>query len=214
MVAAMCVVMSSCLKNDDSNYVPPVDPAVEAPILKAFADSMNSNFDAHFITQSDSLHYYGVNKEGTAYELKGFLAPYLYYDIVDQGDMTNDSIPMQDSELGGNVGGTTMVYNTLSDSTLYVSATYEGKLLNGQVFDDSHKTEAFFSPVPQTSTNYGLIIAWQLLLNKVGRGGHIRILTPSYYGYANQAMEGIPVNSPLYFDIYVKGFISNNYGKK
>ena len=39
VVAATCLVMSSCLKNNNDNYVAPVDPSVEAPELQSFIDS-------------------------------------------------------------------------------------------------------------------------------------------------------------------------------
>lgn len=199
MVAAMCVVMSSCLKNDDSSYVAPVDPAAQDSLLRDF---MDAHPDFNMITQSDSLYYYVVNNQSI--KLTGVLAPYLYYEIVDPGDMTNDSTVLTDDEIGGKKGGNVTVFNTLSDSTLIVSASYTGTLLDGTVFDKTDDKNVLFF-IHQT------IYAWQFLMNKVGRGGHIRILAPSIYGYSNSAQQGIPVNSPLYFDVKVAGFIKNEY---
>lgn len=201
MVAAMCLVMSSCLKDDNSSYVPPVDPAQEDSVLTAFADAHGYNM----VTQSDSLHYYVYHQETGLAELKGVLLPYLYYEIVEQGNMTPDSTEVPDSELGGSHSGNTTVFNTVSDTTLYVSVSYTGTLLDGTVFDKTDDGKSAILALP------ALLTCWQTLIPKIGRGGHIRILSPSYYGYANQSNGQIPANSPLYFDIKVNGFIRNNY---
>ena len=204
MVAAMCVVMSSCLKNDTPDYIPPVDPADEAAALQAFIDSTGYNLE----TQSDSLYYYKYNGQTGKGELTGLLAPYLYYEVVDPGNMSPGTTEVPDSELGGTKSGNTTVYNTLSDSTLFFSVSYTGTLLDGTVFDKTDEGKAYLAGLPN------MIAAWQLLLGKVGRGGHIRILTPSYYAYANQSVGDIPANTPLYFDVYIHGFIKNDYASK
>ncbi|WP_091399817.1 FKBP-type peptidyl-prolyl cis-trans isomerase [Arachidicoccus rhizosphaerae] len=199
MLAAMCVTMSSCLKNDSDNYVAPVDPSVEAPALQAFIDSTGYNM----VTQSDSLYLYVSN--GTNFELKGYKMPYLYYEIVNPGNLTQGSTDTSDAAIGGSVGGNTTIYNTYTDSTLIASVTYKGTLLNGTEFGKSDEPVLFAIP--------NMIYAWQALVGKVGKGGEIRILTPSLYGYSNSAKTGIPANSPLYFDVKVVGFVKNSYGK-
>lgn len=199
MVAAMCVVMSSCLKNDTPDYIPPVDPADEAPALQAFIDSTGYNLE----TQSSDYSYFSYNRSTGEIKASTIAAPYLYYEIVEPGDMSAGSVQVPITDLGGTGDKDVTVHNTYSDSTLGVWATYKGTLLDGTTFDEteSGKSATFFLPVT--------IAAWQLLIGKVGKGGHIRILTPSAYGYSNQKMQGIPANSPLYFDITVKGFIEN-----
>jgi FKBP-type peptidyl-prolyl cis-trans isomerase FkpA len=199
MVAAMCVTMSSCLKNDSDNYVAPVAPADEAPALQAFIDSTGYNL----ITQSDSLQYYVYT--GTKYELKNYLAPYLYYEVVDAGDQSTETVQMNDKDLGGSKGTQVTVYNKLTDSTLIFSATYTATLLDGTVVDKQFKDDPYMNVIPQ------MIYAWQLLFTKVNKGGHIRILTPSYFAYGNQKYGSIPVNSPMYFDVYIKGYLNNSY---
>ena len=202
IVAAVCLVMTSCLKSD-SNYIEPVSPEAQDSIIQAFAEINGFNV----ITQSDSLHWYAFNSQKNEYELTGVLAPNLYYEIVEPGDMSDGSAEVPDESLGGSKTGTTTVYNTLSDSTLIVSASYTGKLLDGTVFDKTDGENVLFA-LPRT------IYAWQFLLNKVGKGGRIRIITPSIYGYSNAPQQGIPANSPLFFDITVAGFVKNDYNSQ
>jgi len=201
MVTAMCVVMSSCLKNDTPDYVPPVDPATEVPALEAFIDSTGYNL----ATQSGDYSYYSFDQSTQTFKLATASAPYMYYEVVTPGNMTAGSVDTSDAAIGGTIGGTTTIYNTYTDTTLYASVTYVGTLLDGTVFDK--QDEPVLLPVPN------LMPAWYLLMNKVGKGGEIRILTPSAYGYSNVAKQGIPANSPLYFDIKVVGFVKTTYGK-
>ena len=199
MVAAMCVVMSSCLKNDTPDYVPPVDPATEVPALEAFIDSTGYNL----ATQSSDYSYYSYDQSSQTFKTATVSAPYLYFEIVDPGDMTAGTAQVPISEIGGTGDQEVTIHNTYSDSTLGAWVSYKGTLLDGTVFDKTDDGKAIGLFVPKTIT------AWQLLLGKVGKGGHIRILSPSVYGYANQNIQGIPVNSPLYFDVTVEGFIEN-----
>ena len=197
LVAAMCVVMTSCLKNDNSSYVPPVDPAVEAPVLQHFIDSTGFNM----VYSQDSLFTYDAGASG--YVKVGGKFPYLYYEIVEQGDKSATPVEIDYKELGINREGKAKVYGNLSDSTVFVSVTYKGTFLDGKVFDQTKDGQAVWFWLPQTIT------AWRLLIDKVGIGGHIRILSPSIYAYGNAQVQGIPVNSPLFFDIQVKGFLHN-----
>jgi len=201
MVAAMCLVMSSCLKNDTPDYVAPVDPAAEVPALQAFIDSTGYNL----ATQSSDYSYYSFDNASQSFKLATVSAPYLYYEIVTPGNLTQGHVDTSDAAIGGSIGGTTAIYNTYTDSTLYASVTYVGTLLDGTVFDKQDKPVLL--PVPN------LVAAWYLSMNKVGKGGEIRILAPSAYGYSNVAKQGIPANSPLYFDIKIVGFVKTTYGK-
>lgn len=75
-----------------------------------------------------------------------------------------------------------------------VSVTYEGKLLNGNVFDKSN-----------TPVSFGLnrlIVGWQIGIPLVNKGGSIRLIVPSglAYGSASPGL-GIPKNSVLDFKI-------------
>ena len=74
-----------------------------------------------------------------------------------------------------------------------VTVNYEGRLLNGSVFDKS-TTSATFSLG-------GLIAGWQIGIPLIQKGGKIRLLIPSTLAYMNQVRTGIPENSVLDFTI-------------
>ena len=199
LVAAMCVVMTSCLKNDNTSYVSAVEPAAEDSLLQAFIDSTGYNM----VTTSDSLYTY-TPKDGGGFELVGFKLPYLYYEVVDEGDKSPDPIEIPYKDLGSPRADDALLYGNLTDTTEIISVTYTGTLLNGKVFDKTDEGKPYFQQL------FRLLIPWRVLIGKVGRGGHIRILTPSLYGYANSQQPGIPVNSPLFFDIHVLGFVNDS----
>jgi len=74
-----------------------------------------------------------------------------------------------------------------------VTVTYTGRLLNGSVFDQSANAVTF---------KLGQVIAgWQIGVPKIQKGGHVRILVPSAYGYGNASTGPIPANAVLDFDI-------------
>lgn len=75
-----------------------------------------------------------------------------------------------------------------------VTVDYQGRLLNGNIFDDSKGT-------PLTFTLGGLIPGWQIGIPYIQKGGKIRLLIPSYYGYGNVGVGSIPANSVLDFTI-------------
>ncbi len=74
-----------------------------------------------------------------------------------------------------------------------VTVNYEGRLLNGSVFDKS-TTAATFSLG-------ALIPGWQIGIPLIKKGGKIRLLIPSTLAYMNQARVGIPENSVLDFTV-------------
>lgn len=75
-----------------------------------------------------------------------------------------------------------------------VSVNYKGKLLNGNVFDQSNAPVSF-------GLNR-LIVGWQIGIPLVNKGGSIRLIVPSAlaYGPASPGL-GIPKNSVLDFEI-------------
>lgn len=77
-------------------------------------------------------------------------------------------------------------------STTKINAAYEGRLLNGSVFDSS---TSFAFTLPQ------VIAGWQYGIPYVQSGGKIRLLIPSLYAYGNQAVGTIPASSVLDFTI-------------
>lgn len=75
-----------------------------------------------------------------------------------------------------------------------VKVKYEGRLLNGTVFDKT-KEDA----VPFTLGN--LIPGWYYGIPLIQKGGKIRLIVPSYYAYGTSQNGSIPANSVLDFDI-------------
>ena len=83
--------------------------------------------------------------------------------------------------------------NVIYTGATQVTVNYEGRLLNGSVFDKSI-TAATFSLG-------GLIAGWQIGIPLIQKGGKIRLLIPSTLAYMNQVRKGIPENSVLDFTI-------------
>jgi len=82
---------------------------------------------------------------------------------------------------------------TYSNSTL-VTAKYAGRLLNGTVFDQT-------TTQPLTFSLGNVILGWQIGVPLIKKGGKIRLLIPSGYGYGQGGSGKIPSNAVLDFDI-------------
>lgn len=81
-----------------------------------------------------------------------------------------------------------------------MNITYEGKLLNGSVFDSGDKT---------TLNDYRLqelIEGWKIGLRKISKGGKILLFVPSAMGYKNYPTGSIPANSVLIFTVTLHNF--------
>jgi FKBP-type peptidyl-prolyl cis-trans isomerase FkpA len=75
-----------------------------------------------------------------------------------------------------------------------ITIKYEGKLLDGKVFDNGDgKEQSFYLS--------SLIKAWQIGVPKIQKGGEIRLICPPNLGYGSQASGPIPANSVLDFKI-------------
>lgn len=99
-------------------------------------------------------------------------------------------------------GGSGIYYQTLNagnGNLAYTSATqvtvkYEGRLLNGSIFDKSTS--------PVTFTLGRLVQGWQIGIPLIQKGGKIRLIIPSTLAYKNQSpTPAIPENSVLDFTI-------------
>ncbi|MFD2583368.1 FKBP-type peptidyl-prolyl cis-trans isomerase [Pedobacter vanadiisoli] len=76
-----------------------------------------------------------------------------------------------------------------------ITADYEGRLLNGTIFDSTKGT-----PISFKLGN--VILGWQFGIQKIQKGGKIRLIIPSYFGYGTQSpSSSIPPNSVLDFTI-------------
>lgn len=84
--------------------------------------------------------------------------------------------------------------NVSFNASTNVTVTYEGRLLNGNVFDSSATARTF--PLGN------LIQGWQIGIPLIQKGGKIRLLIPSTLAYKNQSPSGsIPENAVLDFTI-------------
>lgn len=75
-----------------------------------------------------------------------------------------------------------------------IHAEYEGRLLNGFVFDQTRGTPVSFA--------LGRVIdGWQIGIPQIQKGGKVRLIIPSQYGYGNAVLSSIPANSILDFTV-------------
>ncbi|MEJ7692055.1 FKBP-type peptidyl-prolyl cis-trans isomerase [Daejeonella sp.] len=82
-----------------------------------------------------------------------------------------------------------------ADST--VKAEYEGKLLNGVVFDKTGTGSA------ATLALRDVVKGWQEAVPLIKEGGTIRMVLPSSLGYGLEGSNGIPAFSTLFFTVKV-----------
>ncbi len=85
------------------------------------------------------------------------------------------------------------------NSTIYIR--YTGKFLNGTIFDQ-------VTDHAQTGWVLGsLIPGWQIALQTVGKGGHIKVLIPSSLAYGCAGYGTIPGNAILFFEVQLIDFL-------
>ena len=81
-----------------------------------------------------------------------------------------------------------------------ITANYTGRLLSGTVFDSSLNT----GRTPLEFFLTGVIDGWKIGVPLIQKGGKIRLLIPSGYGYGTAgAGSSIPPNAVLDFDIEI-----------
>jgi FKBP-type peptidyl-prolyl cis-trans isomerase FkpA len=80
------------------------------------------------------------------------------------------------------------------DRNTVINADYEGRFLDGKVFDSG--TNKDFSLE-------GVIDAWQIGVPLIQKGGTVRFITPSFYAYRNIPNSRIPANSILDFTVKI-----------
>lgn len=79
-----------------------------------------------------------------------------------------------------------------------VSFTYEGRLLNGKIFDDAYKRKPLEFDVRK------LIQGWQEAMLYLKKGGKVKLIVPPQLGYGDYELDRIPKHSILCFDLEVK----------
>jgi FKBP-type peptidyl-prolyl cis-trans isomerase len=77
-----------------------------------------------------------------------------------------------------------------------VKVNYTGTLVDGTVFDSSVKTGA-----PAEFPLDGVIAGWTEGIQKIGKGGKIKLYVPPQLGYGDEGRPGIPPGSTLIFDV-------------
>ncbi|MCE3294430.1 MAG: slyD [Crocinitomicaceae bacterium] len=78
-----------------------------------------------------------------------------------------------------------------------VSFVYQGKLLNGTIFDGENRKK------PVTFKVKKLIMGWQEAMLYLKKGGKIKLIVPPQLGYGDYSLDDIPPNSVLLFDMEV-----------
>ncbi|OQX74838.1 MAG: hypothetical protein B6D64_12465 [Bacteroidetes bacterium 4484_276] len=86
------------------------------------------------------------------------------------------------------------------DQNSTVEVLYEGRLTNGNVFDETPGN------APKSFQLQRLIEGWQIGIPLMKKGGSATFFIPSRLGYGSNAHEGIPANSVLIFDIILVDF--------
>lgn len=79
-------------------------------------------------------------------------------------------------------------------SNTKITIKYEGRLLDGTVFDNGDGKEQIFNLAE-------LISGWRIGIPKIQKGGEIRLIVPPGLGYGSSSVGPIPGNSVLDFTI-------------
>lgn len=80
--------------------------------------------------------------------------------------------------------------------TAKITVHYEGKLLNGSIFDSSLKRGE-----PTVFPLNAVIPGWTEGLSLMKEGGKAELYIPADLAYGDREMPGIPANSPLIFEV-------------
>jgi peptidyl-prolyl cis-trans isomerase len=84
-------------------------------------------------------------------------------------------------------------------STSMVTVDYEGKLIDGTIFDSSYQRgESASFPVS------GVVAGWQIALKAMHVGDEWEVYIPQYLGYGENGTNNIPPYSTLVFKISLK----------
>lgn len=90
--------------------------------------------------------------------------------------------------------------------TSRLTVKYEGKFMNGTVFDRSGTSDSGL-PSQLSSPVSGLINGWQVAFYKyIAKGGKATLYVPSGLGYGRNATGGVPANANLIFEVELISF--------
>jgi len=94
-------------------------------------------------------------------------------------------------------------------ATSKLTVKYQGRFLNGQVFDETELTDSGL-PTPFVSPLSDLIEGWRIAFyGYIAKGGKATLYIPSVLGYGGREVRGVPANSNLIFDVELVGFTNN-----
>lgn len=84
-------------------------------------------------------------------------------------------------------------------STSMVTVDYEGKLIDGTIFDSSYQRRE-----PASFPVSGVVAGWQIALKAMHVGDEWEVYIPQYLGYGENGTNNIPPYSTLVFKISLK----------
>lgn len=84
-------------------------------------------------------------------------------------------------------------------STSMVTVDYEGKLIDGTIFDSSYQRGE-----PASFPVSGVVAGWQIALKAMHVGDEWEVYIPQYLGYGENGTNNIPPYSTLIFKISLK----------
>lgn len=87
-----------------------------------------------------------------------------------------------------------------------VTANYKGSMISGEVFDSTFDTGADGKADPVTFELANVIEGWKEGIQKINKGGRIKLYIPSKLAYGEEGRQGIPPNSALIFEVELIDF--------
>jgi len=127
-----------------------------------------STYNEEQILNFDKLINEHIQEKSLDFEKSG---SGLYYKIIQEGK--GDFIQISDS----------------------VQFTYEGSILNGEMFDKQSK--------PITFKVQDLIQGWKEIILKSKPGTEVELIVPPHLGYGDHDLDDIPPNSTLFFKMKI-----------
>ena len=88
-------------------------------------------------------------------------------------------------------------------ATNEVTVNYEGKLIDGTVFDSSYARNE-----PAEFQLLGVIKCWTEGVQRMHVGGKARLVCPSNLAYGDEGNQGIPGGAALVFEVELLGIVA------
>ncbi|MEN9663600.1 MAG: hypothetical protein RL324_2549 [Verrucomicrobiota bacterium] len=87
-----------------------------------------------------------------------------------------------------------------------VTANYKGTMISGEVFDTTFDSAADGKAEPVTFELANVIEGWKEGIQKINKGGRIKLYIPAKLAYGEDGRQGIPPNSALIFEVELLDF--------